>query len=466
MEEHQINDDSSTAVDTSSSGFIGSGDFFISSQLTDITQLAMDKKGGYCRLFKAIRMGKWCVLKCLKPEYISNPEFNALLQKEFEIGYQLSHPHIVQMISLEQIGELGLCIIMEYIDGMSLSEWIKTSKHSDQEISKVMQTIGKTMDYIHQHQIVHRDLKPSNILITHNGNYVKIIDFGLADTDNYAVLKQPAGTRKYMAPEQKEGKLTLDGRADIYSFGVILDEINHMPGHHNRMFGHIAHKCCEPDRDKRYATLSEIRWEYPYLHLWKIAISIFLLVIVAVCALLILSDHPKTNQLNHSESVSTSQSPITDTDQTVKPKPRKEAPQSTKAETSSKTTEQNIDTGKLELRIRKMTHDYWAAYIHYIESCPKEIVTVTPAKQFGPKIIALESSYKKQLNTDIRTFVSTVIPPTDPHFRTLLLQAETISQSETHKIENDPQCIKQLGEAMNKVIAANGEYIMQQMNAK
>ena len=113
-----------------------------------------------------------------------------------------------------------------------------------------------------------------------------------------------------------------------------------------------------------------------------------------------------------------------------------------------------------------MTHDHWTAYIHYLESCPKEIVTVTPAEQFGPKIIALESSYKKQLNTDIRTFVSTVISPTDPHFRDILLQAETISQSETHKIENDPQCIKQLGEAMNKVIAANGEYIMQQMNTK
>ena len=56
--------------------------------------------------------------------------------------------------------------------------------------------------YIHAKQIVHRDLKPSNIMITHNGNHVKLIDFGLSDNDDFALLKQPAGTPGYISPEQ------------------------------------------------------------------------------------------------------------------------------------------------------------------------------------------------------------------------------------------------------------------------
>ena len=58
------------------------------------------------------------------------------------------------------------------------------------------------LEYIHGKQTAHRDLKPSNIMITRNGQHVKLIDFGLSDTDDYAVYKQPAGTEGYISPEQ------------------------------------------------------------------------------------------------------------------------------------------------------------------------------------------------------------------------------------------------------------------------
>src|SRR5574344_879873 len=120
MSERNTKKDILSTEEASSSGFLDGSDFFMSSRLTDITPLTDDSKGGYCRLFKAVRMGKWCVLKCLMPEYAGNPEFIALLQKEFEISYKLSHPYIVQVISMEQIDGLGACIIMEYIDGCTL----------------------------------------------------------------------------------------------------------------------------------------------------------------------------------------------------------------------------------------------------------------------------------------------------------------------------------------------------------
>lgn len=68
-------------------------------------------------------------------------------------------------------------------------------------------------------------LKPSNVMITHNGGYVKLIDFGLADTDSHTILKQPAGTLSYMAPEQAQ-MAQADVRNDIYSLGVIMQEMN------------------------------------------------------------------------------------------------------------------------------------------------------------------------------------------------------------------------------------------------
>lgn len=67
-------------------------------------------------------------------------------------------------------------------------------------------------------------MKPQNIMVTHNGHYLKIIDFGLADTDSHAILKQPASTLKYMAPEQAQHAVP-DVRNDIYSLGVILQEM-------------------------------------------------------------------------------------------------------------------------------------------------------------------------------------------------------------------------------------------------
>lgn len=78
-------------------------------------------------------------------------------------------------------------------------------------------------------QVVHRDLKPGNVVITTNGHNAKILDFGLSDTDSYGILKQPAGTEEYMAPEQRCSHVP-DCRNDLFSLGksfrnCILDRV-------------------------------------------------------------------------------------------------------------------------------------------------------------------------------------------------------------------------------------------------
>ena len=212
---------------------------------------------GYAALYRAQRMGKWHVLKCLKPEFAGIPLYVGLLQKEFEIGYRLTHPNIVQTIGLERVGSLGPCIVMEYIDGRTLRRVLDDRRLTRDEARRIITQTCGALTYIHGRQIIHRDLKPENIMITDNGGNVKLIDFGCSDADSYAVLKQPAGTWSYAAPEQRAGQ-AVDSRADIYALGVVIAGMNGALPRRWRRLGRISAKCTRADRDQRYAAAAEV----------------------------------------------------------------------------------------------------------------------------------------------------------------------------------------------------------------
>ena len=200
---------------------------------------------GYSRVVKVCRNGRWEVLKGLKPDRQSDPVFRTLLQKEFDIASRLDHDNIVRAYRMEEHPELGICIAMDYVDGRPLSDFL--AEHPSRELrKKVALQLLSALDYCHAKQIVHRDLKPSNILVTRNGDNVKLIDFGLADSDDYAVLKGPAYTKAYAAPEQMQPGVAVDSRADIYAFGVLLKEI--LP----YRYSHVARRCTKSNPQKRY----------------------------------------------------------------------------------------------------------------------------------------------------------------------------------------------------------------------
>lgn len=203
---------------------------------------------GYNTLCKAKRYGRWWMLKGLKQTYRQDENYKNLLQKEFDILISLQHPNIVAAISMEEVAEMGTCIVMEWIDGFTLKDWHGTKADTEAIFLQLLDAVH----YIHAKQIVHRDLKPSNIMITYNGYHVKLIDFGLADTDSYAILKQPAGTSGYISPEQETSRQA-DIRNDIYSLGCVLENMQLSKTYHAII------KHCKAPIAQRYANVDELQ---------------------------------------------------------------------------------------------------------------------------------------------------------------------------------------------------------------
>lgn len=240
----------------SNSGIIDPSRIHISNEFKDITCIHTSTVGYNC-LYKAKRLGKWHVLKTLKEEYRDNPVYLGLLQKEFDIAYPLSHPNIVQTIGIEYVSELGLCIVMEFVEGVSWGEFFKDDSITTPATIKILTELCNALDYIHARQIIHRDLKPENILITRNGNNVKLIDFGLSDTDSFAILKQPAGTLRYASPEQQVNNEGIDKRSDIYSLGIILSDLK-TTGIKFPQSKRIVSGCIASEREDRFSSASGI----------------------------------------------------------------------------------------------------------------------------------------------------------------------------------------------------------------
>ena len=214
-------------------------------------------KSGHARLFTAVRYGKRYVLKCLKTDFRYTPVYRQALMKEFEIGLQLDHPNICRTISMEPVGDLGECIVMEYVDGETLEAAVKGGNMTEEKARKIADQLLDAMEYMHAKQTVHRDIKPSNIMLTHRGGDVKLIDFGLSDSETFCVLKIPAGTYGYMAPEQLKPGAQSDPRADIYSFGKVLEYMAEAVRSKHLM--RVGRKCAAADCVHRPADIAQVR---------------------------------------------------------------------------------------------------------------------------------------------------------------------------------------------------------------
>lgn len=216
-------------------------------------ELFFSSNEGYSELYRYNKDGKFRILKCLKPKFRGNPIYERLLRKEYEIGNELDHVNICKVYSFVEFDGIGNCIEMEYIDGSTLQELLEEREIGADLAKKIACEVCDALSYIHYKQVLHRDLKPANILVTHNGQNVKLIDFGLADSDWHYVHKGNAGTLNYAAPELL-GNGGVDNRADIWSLGKIIEEFGYKGG-----FAAVAKKCTNREKARRYSSADEVK---------------------------------------------------------------------------------------------------------------------------------------------------------------------------------------------------------------
>lgn len=215
-------------------------------------------------------------LKILLPYFVSDTDVVERFINEVRITRKIAHPNIVRV---HDIGSMGDCLFisMEFVNGQSLRTILDRMRPNGRLTARqavyIITQLCIALKYAHRFTI-HRDIKPDNIMITRN-NHVKLMDFGISklkderfSTNDQAVV----GTPIYMAPEQLHHAPDVDGRADIYSIGVVLYELltgkppvglfppaSQLCDDVTAELDAIIMKCLEPDREKRFGSAAEVR---------------------------------------------------------------------------------------------------------------------------------------------------------------------------------------------------------------
>ncbi|MBZ4422694.1 protein kinase [Myxococcus sp. RHST-1-4] len=200
--------------------------------------------GGMGQVFAAVheQTGQQVALKLLSPEAAGDPQLVARFFQEAQALARLQHPGVVRILHFDRV-EGTVFLAMERLEGVSLREWMQGQPVPAplQAVLAIARQVAGIMVEVHARGIVHRDLKPENVFLCSDeaaasGHHVKLLDFGiaklkpevgaaLATTQVHTHESALIGTYAYMAPEQFRSASTVDGRADVYSLGVLLFEM-------------------------------------------------------------------------------------------------------------------------------------------------------------------------------------------------------------------------------------------------
>ena len=184
--------------------------------------------GGMANVYKAydVAEDRIVAVKILRDEYMGNEDMRRRFKNESKAMAVLNHPNVMRVYDVSFSDKIQ-SIVMEYIDGITLKEYIEQQRVLKwKEAVHFTVQILRALQHAHDKGIVHRDIKPQNIMLLADGT-IKITDFGIARfarSESRTITDKAIGSVHYISPEQAKGDRT-DARTDIYSVGVMLYEM-------------------------------------------------------------------------------------------------------------------------------------------------------------------------------------------------------------------------------------------------
>ena len=185
-------------------------------------------RGGMAQVYLArdLLLDRPVALKVLFPELSVDHSFVERFRREAKAAANLTHPNIVSIYDWGQ-GDQTYFIVMEYVDGPTLSSLLKQGRLEPERAAAVAASVAAALDFAHRRGVIHRDVKPGNVLIDDRAQ-VKVADFGIAravgTSEDLTQTGSVMGTATYFSPEQAQG-FPVDPRSDVYSLGVVLYEM-------------------------------------------------------------------------------------------------------------------------------------------------------------------------------------------------------------------------------------------------
>ncbi len=192
----------------------------------------------FYEVYTAKKHGKWVMLKTLRPELRDDPKYRAMMEREFDVRYNLCHPNIVMINDFEEVPGLGMCIITDDVYGDSLRKLIDQKKVTPEIEEKVAHHLLDAIAYIQKNHIVHRPIRPESIIFTQDIGNLKIIDVGF---------------------DQHEQLSPADITEDLNSYGKILEEVLASTGNTSQRLRTVAQRCQVPRPAARYRDTDNVR---------------------------------------------------------------------------------------------------------------------------------------------------------------------------------------------------------------
>lgn len=219
----------------------------------------------FYEVYTAKKFGKWVMLKTLRAEYKDNPDYQAMIEKEFDTRYNLAHPNIVMINDFEDVPGIGRCIITDDVYGDSLRSLLDNRKVTREHIEKLKTQFISALEYIQTNHIAHLPIRAERIIFTENIGNLKLIDVGFE--------QRPA-----LTPEQAAD--------DIYNFGIIILETLDRSSISDPQLRRVAERCIAKDPRTRITDIHSLKSavENRRDHKLYILIIIFLAAMVAVLA--------------------------------------------------------------------------------------------------------------------------------------------------------------------------------------